>query len=62
MTRILKFFSSLRIDGTVYPFKEYEVPTRGDSYYDFMKISLNMGEVGKDLRKTADKELQNYGK
>jgi hypothetical protein len=62
MTGFLKFFSSFRIDGTVYPFRQYEIPKRGDSYNDFSQIYLSMGEVGKDMRKTAEKELQNYGK
>ncbi len=62
MISFLKFFSSFRIDDTVYPFRPYEIPKTGDSYYDFSKISQSMGQVGKDLRKNAEKELKNYGK
>jgi hypothetical protein len=62
MTAIIKFLSSLKIDVDVYPRRPYVKPRRGDSRHDFSQITSSMRKVGSDLRKTADKELQAYGK
>ncbi len=62
MTAIIKFLSSLKIDGGVYPRRSYVRPRRGDARHDFSQISSSMKSVGSDLRKTANKELQAYSK
>lgn len=40
----------------------YVVPQRGDSGRDFIKITVDMRKVGRDMKKVSAEELKKHGR